>query len=148
LGISVDPAASQQGNLTLPMIRPPSRGRASYVNRQRLGETWLIGGLRSGPRDLGCAQAATSPTCVLRPVATGVGAFGAFFGPALVARRIPLLNDATTGLMQHAHQGSDRLVLASTVANAVGEEVFFRRTRYARSTRRLPAVHPPRHSSS
>jgi membrane protease YdiL (CAAX protease family) len=37
-----------------------------------------------------------------------------------------VFDDAITGLMQHARQGSDRLVLATTLANAVGEEVFFR----------------------
>jgi uncharacterized protein len=85
---------------------------------------------------------------VLRPVATGVGAFGAFFGPALVARRIPLPNDATTGLLQHAHQGSDRLVLASTLANAVGEEVFLSTDPICTLYTAAPAVHPPTHSSS
>jgi membrane protease YdiL (CAAX protease family) len=105
-----------------------ARPGSAQFNARTLGvaATWLIGGLRSGPRDLGCAQAGTSRTRVLRPVATGVGAFGAFFGAALIARRIPVLNDAITSLMQHAHHGPDRLVLASTLANAVGEEVFFR----------------------
>jgi hypothetical protein len=60
------------------------------------------------------------------PVLTGVAAFGAFYGAALVARRIPALNDALTSVLNYAERGSDSLVMATTLANGVGEEVFFR----------------------
>ena len=60
------------------------------------------------------------------PILTGAAAFGAFYGAALVARRIPLLNEALTSVLSYADRGSDPLVLATTLANGVAEEIFFR----------------------
>ena len=60
------------------------------------------------------------------PVLTGAAAFGAFFGAAFVARRIPVLNEALVSVLSYAERGSDSLVLATTLANGVAEEVFFR----------------------
>jgi hypothetical protein len=60
------------------------------------------------------------------PVLTGAAAFGAFLGAALVARRIPVLNEALVSVFNYAERGSDSWVLATTLANGVAEEVFFR----------------------
>ena len=60
------------------------------------------------------------------PVLTGAAAFGAFFGAALVARRVPVLNEALVSVLNYAERGSDTLVLATTLANGIAEEVFFR----------------------
>jgi membrane protease YdiL (CAAX protease family) len=68
---------------------------------------------------------------VVTPVLTGVGAFGAFYGAALVARRVPVLDRAITKVMRYAHQGSTPLVTTTTLANGVAEEVFFRGALYA-----------------
>lgn len=68
---------------------------------------------------------------VTTPIAVGVGAFGIFYGAASLARHIPLLKEAITAILQYAHQGSDPLVLATTLANGVGEEIFFRGALFA-----------------
>ena len=94
--------------------------------------TWLAGGLASGPLHLGRIEARDKlvhPVAV--PVATGVAAFGAFYAAALVARRIPVLNQALTSVVQYAKEGSGPLVALTTLANGAAEEVFFRGALYA-----------------
>jgi len=60
-----------------------------------------------------------------------VGAFGAFYGAALVARQVPVLDRAITKVLRYASQGSTPLVVATTLANGLAEEVFFRGALYA-----------------
>jgi len=95
--------------------------------------TWVAGGLASGPlhlgRMIGHGDRLRRP--VLTPVASGVGAFGAFYAAALVARRIPVLERAIGSVLSYADQGSGPLVLTTTLANGVAEEVFFRGALYA-----------------
>ena len=67
----------------------------------------------------------------MTPVLTGVGAFGVFYGAALVARRIPLLNRAITKVLRYAHQGSTPFVATTALVNGVAEEMFFRGALYA-----------------
>jgi membrane protease YdiL (CAAX protease family) len=90
--------------------------------------TWLVGGLASGPFHLRSARTdeRSLGDLVLVPVITGAVAFGAFLGAALVARRIPILNEALASVLSYADRGSDPWVLATTLANGVAEEVFFR----------------------
>jgi uncharacterized protein len=89
--------------------------------------TWLMGGLASGPVPVRPTRTdGHALRQVMGPIATGAVAFGAFFGAALVARRIPLLNEALTSVLSYADRGSDPWVLATTLANGVAEEVFFR----------------------
>jgi membrane protease YdiL (CAAX protease family) len=99
-----------------------------YVLALATAGTWLTGGLVSGPLHLGWAQTAdgTLRRSVIEPIATGAAAFGIFYGAARIARRIPILNEAIASVLRYAHQGSDPLVLATTLANGLGEEVFFR----------------------
>jgi membrane protease YdiL (CAAX protease family) len=68
---------------------------------------------------------------VLTPVLTGVGAFGVFYGCALVARHVPVLDAAIASVLAYADEGNTPLVLATTLANGVAEEVFFRGALYA-----------------
>ena len=89
---------------------------------------------------------------LLVPVATGVGAFGFFYGCALVARRIPFLDQAISRVLAFAEEGNGPLVLLTTYANGIGEEIFFRGALYAalagrpRRRRLHPGLHawPPR----
>ena len=95
--------------------------------------TWVAGGLLSGPLHLGWMRP-RRPTLrrpVVTPVLTGVAAFGAFYAAALVARRIPVLDGRSARCCAYADQGDDPLVLATTLANGVAEEVFFRGALYA-----------------
>jgi membrane protease YdiL (CAAX protease family) len=90
--------------------------------------TWLVGGLASELPHLhadGSDDQTFCPT-VLVPILAGAAAFGAFYGAALIARHIPILEEALTSVLTYAEQGSGPLVLATTLANGVAEEVFFR----------------------
>jgi hypothetical protein len=69
-----------------------------------------------------------------------VGAFGVFYAAALVARRIPLLERAILSVLEYSYQGSQRLVLITTLANGAAEEVFFRGALYAAVGRRSPVA--------
>ena len=95
--------------------------------------TWTSGALASGPLHLGYEQTADDGLRrpFITPVALGVGAFGAFYGAALVARRIPVLNHALTDILAFADQGSAPLVTLTTFANGAAEEFFFRGALYA-----------------
>ena len=90
--------------------------------------TWLVGGLASGPFHLGSTRTdeRSFERLVVIPVLTGAVAFGAFFGAALVARRIPILNEALASVLSYADRGADPWVLATTLTNGVAEEIFFR----------------------
>jgi CAAX protease family protein len=85
--------------------------------------TWFAGARAAGPvprgrRDVG------------EPVLAGAGAFGVFYGCALVARRIPPLRRAIEGVLEHAHGGSKPSVVATTLVTGAAEEVFFRGALY------------------
>lgn len=110
-----------------------------YASTGAVAGVWALGGLASGPLHLGWIQTRDEKLRrpILTPLATGVGAFGLFYGFALVARRIPVLDDAISRVLVFADEGDDRLVLLTTLANGLGEEIFFRGALYAA----LPA-HP------
>jgi uncharacterized protein len=106
-----------------------------------VASTWLLGGLASGPLHLGRqAHGDALRRPVATPILTGVAAFGAFYGAALVARRIPFLERPLTSIVQYAKQGNDPLVYATTLANGAAEEVFFRGALYAAVGARHPVV--------
>jgi membrane protease YdiL (CAAX protease family) len=95
--------------------------------------TWTAGGLLSGPLHLGWIQSRDRRLRrpILTPVATGIGAFAFFYGCALVARRVPVLDRAIGNVLAFAEEGNSPLVVATTLANGVGEELFFRGAIYA-----------------
>lgn len=103
--------------------------------------TWLLGGLASGPLHLGRqAHGDALRRPVTTPILTGVVAFGAFYGAALVARRIPLLDRPLTAIVQYAEEGNDPLVLLTTLANGAAEEVFFRGALFAAAGAEHPVI--------
>lgn len=120
--------------------RPGSR--EFYLSTAAVAGIWTVGGLASGPLHLGWIQTrdSTLRRPVLTPVATGVGAFAFFYAAALVARRIPPLDAAIARVLLFADEGDDRLVLLTTLANGVGEEIFFRGALYAALGDRHPAL--------
>jgi hypothetical protein len=136
-GVSVAGA----GLLGLSLSQPPGSSRF-YGLTLGVAGTWLAGGLASGPLHLGWTfgpgDLLRRP--VVRPVLTGAGAFGVFYGAALVARRVPVLDRAITKVLRYAHQGSAPLVLTTTLANGLAEEVFFRGALYAAVGERRPVV--------
>jgi membrane protease YdiL (CAAX protease family) len=109
--------------------------KAFYGLTAGVAATWVAGGLASGPLHRGYQESHddTLERPVVMPVLLGVGAFGAFYGAALVAREIPFLKKALRDILEFADEGSFPLVLATTLANGIGEEVFFRGALYASS---------------
>jgi membrane protease YdiL (CAAX protease family) len=110
-----------------------------YTMTLGVAGTWVVGGLLSGPLHLGRINIRGNLVRpVLVPVLTGVAAFGAFYAAALVAREIPVLDRALRSVLQYAKQGSLPLVTLTTLANGVGEEVFFRGALYAAVGEKYP----------
>ena len=101
--------------------RPGSR--RFHVLTASVAATWLAGAQAAGPVRRGRRD-------VVQPVVVGAGAFGVFYGCALVARRIPPLRRAIAGVLDHAHRGSKASVAATTLLTGAAEEVFFRGTLY------------------
>ena len=120
------------GLLGLSLSTKPN-SKQFYAMTAAVAATWTAGGVASGPLHLGWIQTRDQGLRrpVITPVATGVGAFAFFYGCAVVARRIPVLDDAIGSVLQFAEEGQDRLVVATTLANGFGEEVFFRGAMYA-----------------
>ncbi|MEW2499550.1 MULTISPECIES: CPBP family intramembrane glutamic endopeptidase [unclassified Amycolatopsis] len=112
--------AAGTGLLGWSLSTPP--GSARFHGRTgAVAATWIAGGLAAGPPPRG-----TSCHPVAGPVAVAVGAFGVFYGGALVARRIPPLSRAIAGVLAYAHRGSGPAVYATTLITGAAEEVFFR----------------------
>jgi membrane protease YdiL (CAAX protease family) len=101
--------------------RPGSR--RFHVLTASVAATWLAGAQASGPVPRGRRD-------VIQPVVAGAGAFGVFYGCALVARHIPPLRRAITGVLDHAHRGSKASVVATALLTGAAEEVFFRGALY------------------
>ena len=98
---------------------------------------WIGGALASGPVPL---AGEGQPRQVLVPVAMGAGTFGVFYGFALIARHIPVLNRAIGSILSYAHHGPRSQVLATTLANGAAEEIMFRGACYAVLGERNPVL--------
>lgn len=117
-------------------VRPGSAG--FYGLTLGTAATWAAGGLAVGSvrRGRRCGVRRS----VVNPVLIGMGAFGAFYAAALVARRVPMLDRAVTDVLQYAHRGSGPLVALTTLANGAAEEVFFRGALYGVAGNRHPVA--------
>ncbi len=111
--------------------RPGSRG--FYGLTVATASAWTVGGLLSGPLHLGWLETrdATVRRPVAVPVATGLGAFGFFYACARAARTVPPLENAIGRVLTFAEEGDETFVLLTTLANGIGEEVFFRGALYS-----------------
>jgi membrane protease YdiL (CAAX protease family) len=136
-GVSVAGA----GLLGVSLSQQPD-SRSFYALTLGVAGTWVAGGLASGPLHLGWVQTpkATLRRPLITPLITGMGAFGLFYGAALVARRIPPLDAAVARVLRYAHQGTPALVLTTTLANGIAEEVFFRGALYAAAGVQQPVL--------
>ena len=116
--------------------------RRFYVLTLGVAATWTGGALASGPLHLGQIQSRddTLRRPIVTPVVTGVGAFGLFYGAAHVSRHVPVLDNAVARVLRFADRGSTPLVVLTTCANGVAEELFFRGALYAAVGRRHPVV--------
>ncbi len=120
------------GLLGLSLSTKPN-SKEFYGLTAAVAATWSAGGLFSGPLHLGWIQGRDQRLRrpVITPIATGVGAFAFFYGCALVARGIPVLDRAIGRVLVFAEEGSGPMVVATTLANGLGEEIFFRGAIYA-----------------
>ncbi len=127
--------------LGVSLSTPPGSPRFYWLTLGVAG-TWVVGGLASGPLHLGQmfgpGERLRRP--VITPVLSGVGAFGTFYVAALVARRIPVLERAISSVLRYADQGATPLVLTTTLANGLAEEVFFRGSVYAAAGAARPVL--------
>lgn len=107
--------------------------RDFYTSTFGVAGTWFAGALATGPVQLASAQARRNATreLLVVPVVVGSGMFALFYLAARAASRIPQLDRALTSVLRYADVGSTPLVLSTTLANAVAEEVFFRGTLFA-----------------
>ena len=120
------------GLLGLSLSTKPGSNRF-YLLTGAVAATWTLGAFASGPLQVGRIRGRDDITRipVATPVATGVGAFGAFYAMALVCRRIPFLNSAIGNILRFADEGELPLVVLTTCANGIGEELFFRGALFA-----------------
>lgn len=96
--------------------------------------TWVAGGLVSGRLHLGWMQDPHDSSLrrpIVTPIVSGMAIFGLFYGSAVVARRIPFLDDAIRSILVFADEGNGPLVYLTTLANGAAEEVFFRGALFA-----------------
>lgn len=115
--------------LGLSMRRQPGES-GFYWLTVALAAVWIVGALVSGPLHLGgiCWRGRNQ-----RPVITGTGVGvllgGVFVVGGVVAREIPPVSDLITQVLQFAHEGT-LLVVVIALADAIGEEMFFRGALY------------------
>lgn len=120
------------GLLGLSLSTKPGSGRF-YLATGAVAATWTIGAFASGPLHVGRIRGRDDITRlpIVTPVMTGVAAFGTFYGLALVARQIPFLESAIGNILRFADEGDLPLVVLTTCANGIGEELFFRGALFA-----------------
>jgi membrane protease YdiL (CAAX protease family) len=91
---------------------------------------WIGGALASGPVPFR-PRAGDGPVRWARPVALGLLAAGVFLVGGLVVHEIEPLREFAANALDHERRGNTVLVALLTLANAVGEEVFFRGALFA-----------------
>jgi hypothetical protein len=122
-------------------LRRKPGSKEFYADALGVATLWGAGGLAAGKLHLGHELAGEElRRPFLTPVVTGAAAFGALYGCALVARRLPVLREAVTDVLAFEERGDSRAVLVTTLANGVAEEVFFRGALYAASRHHPVAV--------
>lgn len=113
-----------------------------YGAAAALAVTWTAGSFASGPLHLGrnhtrSGQHYVRP--VVQPVLVALGIIALFVVGALVAARIPLLEESVNAVLDHARLGYLPLVVALALVNGVAEELFFRGALYS-ATPRYPVT--------
>jgi membrane protease YdiL (CAAX protease family) len=120
------------GLLRLALAARPGSTRFFALTLATAG-VWTAGAVASGyPIRAGARRPAA--------VGTGVVAFLAFLAAMPVAQRLPVLDRAIGNLLRHADAAPAALVLLTSCANAVGEELFFRGALYTALERHHPVA--------
>ena len=134
-------AVGGAGLLGVSLSQQPG-SRRFYGLTLAVAGTWVAGGVASGPLHLGWMRTPrdTLRRPVLTPIVSGVATFGLFYAAALVVRRVPVLGPAVGRVLRYAQQGDPALVMTTTLANGVAEEVFFRGALYAAAGTENPVL--------
>jgi uncharacterized protein len=114
--------------------------RAFYGLTLGTAATWIAGtilGTPAHPRPVG-DRTRQLDRPVIGPLLTGLGAFAVFRLGTQLTRHVPPLDRSVSEALAFAQKGSNPLVLLTTLANSIGEEIFFRGTLYGA----LPTTHP------
>jgi membrane protease YdiL (CAAX protease family) len=101
--------------------------------------TWTVASFVSGPIPLRLDGDGAWRT-FRGPVAAGVVAFGGFLLAYLVARHLPIVGPALSGVLATADAGPTALVLFVALVNGAGEELFFRGALHAALEPHRPAM--------
>lgn len=91
---------------------------------------WIGGGLASGPVPIR-SRAGDGSIAWVRPIGLGLLAAAVFLLGALVIHEIEPLREFAANVLDHARRGNTVLVTLLTLANGIGEEVFFRGALFA-----------------
>lgn len=105
-----------------------------------LAAVWIVGGFASGPVPVAPVGGARRRGAWTAPVAVGVGVGAVFLLGGLLVREIGPLHDYAADVFDHARQGNTALVLLLTLANGIGEEIFFRGALYAAAGPHRPLI--------
>jgi hypothetical protein len=120
-------------------LRAPSGSTSFFVIGFLVAGTWITGSLISGPVRLEAIRssrlALSFPALVL-----GVLAFLAFLAAYLLGRHLPAISSALHTVLAKAGAGPVALVLAVTLLNGLGEELFFRGALFEALEGRHPAA--------
>jgi CAAX protease family protein len=97
---------------------------------------WIAGALLSGPVPvLSRGPSFAGGRGVATAAGLGVALYACFVAIDLVAREIPLVDDALDRILAHADRGPIAVILLLAAVNAVAEELFFRGALYAAAPR-------------
>lgn len=105
-----------------------------YVASVALAATWTIGGLLSGPVQVGASRTrdgGEDGRAVLQALVLGVLLVGAFLAGAFLIAGFPVLREPVEALLAHTRLGSLPVVAALAVLVGVAEELYFRGGLYA-----------------
>ncbi|MGV9827328.1 CPBP family intramembrane glutamic endopeptidase [Gordonia sp. NPDC003429] len=110
-----------------------------------LAAVWIVGALMTGPLRAGTFSPSSSARGTVAGaaglgVAAGVAMGAIFVIGALLTRLIPALSDLVNQVLAFADYGSLPVVVAITLINAVGEEMFFRGSVYSAVRPHHPVV--------
>ena len=112
-----------------------------YPAALALAAVWAVGALASGPLHLGrIAVEDQLKRPVVSPILIGLALAAVFVAGALLVRRVPLLAEPVSAVMEHADRGSLPLLMVITAVSGIAEELFFRGAAYAAISRRPVTV--------
>jgi uncharacterized protein len=106
-------------------LRAPSGSTTFFVMGFLVAGTWILGSVISGPIQLETIQSSWLAIS-LHGLATGIIAFLGFLAAYQVGQHLPLFSDALHNILTKADARPAALVLAVTILNGLGEELFFR----------------------